>query len=425
MLATFEMCQSCGRLYEHGAACDRCGSGNGQSASGHQFRMAETPPPIRAAEPSLLHAPAPSARELPNDGPTVVARPQAQAATPDSLALAFHGQGGSFFGIHIVNMLLSMVTLGVYYFWGKVKVRRYLYSQSEFHGDRFAYHGTGKELFLGFLRAAVAFGAIWVLLNFGPMLPGGLAVKIASVVLAYCALAVFVPYAIASSRRYRMSRASWRGIRFSFRGAVGDFIRLYVKGTVLSGLTFGIYYPYFVARQQKFLVSHTYFGTARFGFDGEGRELSKIYAAFVALPALAGMLFAIFIPLGAAMEGAGKIMAAAPFVLLPVIALGWFWFQANRQRYLWNHTTFGEARFRATMTGGRLCLLKLGNLFLLVLTLGLAWPWVLVRNVNFTVRHLSLEGPVDLAAIQQEAQSSTAIGEGLDTVMDLDVGFAA
>ena len=66
--------------------------------------------------------------------------------------LRFHGTGGSLYGIHIVNMLLTGLTLGIYYFWGKVKVRNYIFSQSEFEGDRFAYHGTGKELLIGWLR---------------------------------------------------------------------------------------------------------------------------------------------------------------------------------------------------------------------------------------------------------------------------------
>src|SRR5262245_8067703 len=70
---------------------------------------------------------------------------------------SFHGKGGSLFGIIIVNMLLTIATLGIYSFWGKVKVRRYLYNQTEFSGDRFAYHGTGKELFIGFLKAVLVF----------------------------------------------------------------------------------------------------------------------------------------------------------------------------------------------------------------------------------------------------------------------------
>jgi uncharacterized membrane protein YjgN (DUF898 family) len=62
-----------------------------------------------------------------------------------------------------------------------------------------------------------------------------------------------------------------------------------------------------------------------------------------------------------------------------------------------------------------------GNLLLLLSTLGLAWPWVTVRNARFLVRYLALEGTVDLEAIQQEAQVAGVTGEGLAGF--LDVGF--
>ena len=74
---------------------------------------------------------------------------------PNVHRLSFHGSGGSLFGIQIVNLFLTLVTLGIYSFWGRVKVRKYMMSQSDFEGDRFAYHGTGKELLIGWLKAIV------------------------------------------------------------------------------------------------------------------------------------------------------------------------------------------------------------------------------------------------------------------------------
>jgi uncharacterized membrane protein YjgN (DUF898 family) len=109
-----------------------------------------------------------------------------------------------------------------------------------------------------------------------------------------------------------------------------------------------------------------------------------------------------------------------PFTL----GLSWFWFQAKRHRYFWNHTSFATARFRSTVTWGPLFLLRFGNLLLLVLTLSLGWPWVMIRNVNFTFKHVSLEGPLNVDAILQEAQMASATGEGLAGFFDfLDVGF--
>jgi uncharacterized membrane protein YjgN (DUF898 family) len=92
--------------------------------------------------------------------------------------------------------------------------------------------------------------------------------------------------------------------------------------------------------------------------------------------------------------------------------------------YFWSRTTLLAGRFRATITGFSLFRLLLGNLFVIVLTLGLGWPWATVRTMRFWCRNLSLEGAVDLAAIQQEAQPASATGEGLLGLLeaDLDIG---
>src|SRR5689334_20764774 len=81
-------------------------------------------------------------------------------ATPleETRRLYFRGSAGSLFGIQLVNMLLTLCTLGVYMFWAKVRVRRYLWGQTEFEGDRFAYHGTAGELLIGSLKAVAVFG---------------------------------------------------------------------------------------------------------------------------------------------------------------------------------------------------------------------------------------------------------------------------
>jgi uncharacterized membrane protein YjgN (DUF898 family) len=306
----------------------------------------------------------------------------------------FHGSGGALFGIYVVNALLTLVTVGIYYFWARVRVRRYLASQTEFEGDRFAYHGTGKELLIGTAKAGLLFALPFALLNVVPWLEPGWWVASGALVAGYALFAVLIPLAIVGARRYRLSRTSWRGIRFSFRGPALEFVKLFVKGGLLTVVTLGLYYPVFTAHRQAFLVSHSYFGTRRFAFDGRARELFRIYA-------LAFLLW------------------------LPTLGLYYFWFQARKQRYLWNHTAFDAARFRSTVTGGRLLALQLVNALLLVLTLGVAWPWVTARNVRFAFQYLSLVGALDVAGIQQQAQAASATGEGLagflDTGLELDV----
>jgi uncharacterized membrane protein YjgN (DUF898 family) len=310
---------------------------------------------------------------------------------PDATTLrrpVFHGTGGTLFGIHVVNVLLTLVTLGIYYFWAKTKVRQYLSSQTEIEHDRFAYHGNGKELLLGTLKALVVFGLPVLLLNFiRDVLDVPIALKVVAGALSGSLIFVFFPIAIVGARRYRLSRTSWRGIRFSFRGRVWDLVKIFILGSFLTGLTLGLYYPFFLVSRQAFLVSHSYFGSEKFDFSGRGRDL---FGPFV----------------------------VAILLTLPTLALCWVWYLALKRRYFWDHTRFGSARFSCSVTGGALLGLWAVNVLLLVGTLGLAWPWVRVRNINFSFRNLALVGPLDLGRIQQQAQQVGSIGEGLSGFFD-------
>jgi uncharacterized membrane protein YjgN (DUF898 family) len=100
---------------------------------------------------------------------------------------------------------------------------------------------------------------------------------------------IFTPVAMVGSRRYRLSRTSWRGIRFSFRGKARGFIPIFIKGNLLSALTLSLYSPFYLTRRQAFMVSNAYFGNERFGFDGRAGELFRGYVLSFA-PAIATVI---------------------------------------------------------------------------------------------------------------------------------------
>ena len=69
--------------------------------------------------------------------------------------ISFKGNGGEYFTIVIVNWLLTVITLGLYYPWAKARKLQYLYSATEFNKIPFAFHGTGREMFKGFIKAVL------------------------------------------------------------------------------------------------------------------------------------------------------------------------------------------------------------------------------------------------------------------------------
>lgn len=310
-----------------------------------------------------------------------------QGASGAARHLAFHGSGGSLFGIQVVNAFLTLLTLGIFYFWAKVRIRRYVLSETELEGERFAYHGTGRELLLGYLKAVLVLGLPFGLLQILFEMTASPVIRTAIGILVYTGVMLFVPVAMVGARRYRLSRISWRGIRFSFRGRTVEFVKLFVGGSLVTTLTLGLYYPIFDTRRFGFLMANSCYGTQRLAFDGRGRDLFWSYVRTLLLS-------------------------------LPTVGLCWFWFLARKRRYLWDHTAVAAARFRSTVTGGALLRLTVVNALLLLVTLGLAWPWVQVRNIRFALRYLSLVGPLDLGLVRQDAQAASATGEGLAGFLD-------
>ncbi len=413
-------CRKCGLMQMARPTCKSCGAPLASSVPHHGAAPAAAYQPTAASPPRsgpiyMREEAAPMPQEAftgvttiapePTASPTKEPPPYIPQAPPPAMVqegtlypggsdghahgLFFHGTGGSLFGIHIVNMFLTIITLGIYYFWGKTKVRNYLWSQTDFAGDRFAYHGTGKELLIGFTKAVVVFGVpFFGLIILPEFLDIGGALKGGATLLFYSMAMVVVPVAMVGARRYRYSRTSWRGIFFSFRGSAKEFIKIFFSGSLLTAFTLGLYYPYFETKKHGFWASNSYFGNQKFDFQGRGRDIFGSY-------------------------------------LLVYLTLGfyWFWFEAKKQRYFWANTTIGSARFCSTVTGGGLLLLTLGNFLLMIMTLGLGFPWVVVRNAQFICRHLSLEGSLDPTAIEQDAQGATATGEGLSSFLDIDSGF--
>ncbi len=275
--------------------------------------------------------------------------------------LEFHGFAGTLFGIWIVNVFFTLLTLGLYYFWAKVKVRRYILSQTSFAGDRFNYHGTGTELLIGWIKAVVFFGVPFLILRYGPVLIGaGKVVMWMSWILATALLLAFPAFVKVWALRYRLSRTSWRSIRFSFKGRASVYLKLFTRGSLLTALTCGLYYPFYATQKRAFMVSESSFGSERFSFNGEGKELFGVYLeAFKLSASLLGIGALTTYSLFGVTPNRMASLLVIVFVSLFLFGfLPWFFILAQVQRFFWDHTALGGCRFRCTVTAEKLLWLR-------------------------------------------------------------------
>lgn len=352
----------------------------------------------------------------------------------------FHGRVAELYAIFLGNLLGRVVTLGVYHFWAKTRVRRYLWSQMAFAGDRFEYTGTGGELLAGFAKALALLlpvGVAFALLaEAAPVVPA-LAPLVGP--LGYLGITGFGGFARYSARRYRMGRTRWRSIRFRQEGSAVAYGAQVVAFTLIAAGTLGLGYPVMRHHLLGYPLNHARFGTLAFRYQGRAGALFRAFLPYwlaggaVAVATVAAPL-ALLGWLGADPErfagGAGPPPLLAALVPLSVLAgvaalaVLWLAYTAREYRYVAAHTSLGPLGFALRFGGLRLAGLWGSNLAALIASAGLAWPWVAVRTARFLARHLEIRGTLDEEAVRQAAAGAEPTGEGLLEALDVgDLGI--
>lgn len=349
-------------------------------------------------------------------------------------AFEFEGRMRPFVGLVAVNLLLTIVTIGIYRFWAKTRVRRYLWSHTRFGGDPLEYHGSGLELLIGALLAFVLILLpLFALSTFGQaMAAQG---KLLLFGLANIALMGIVLYVIGvglyRSRRYLLSRTSWRGIRGGMEAGGWSFGLVYLKLALAQVATLGLATPYTSVRIWNLLMNDASFGSFAFRSEATSRGL---YPRFLA--ALLGSLMVIggAVALLVSGEIAAALSRPAPgpemirtiLTLYGVMLVAFFGvalimanYQAAFMRRVFEATSLGGLRFGIDVSGGALIRFYLGNAAIVVLTLGLGILVMPFRTWSFYLGRLQTEGALDVDSLMQTSLQGPAQGDGIADAFDL------
>ena len=316
--------------------------------------------------------------------------------TRKNYQLKFEGNGGEYFGILIVNWLLTLITLGIYYPWARAKQLKYTYGVTSIDDNHFSFNGKGKEMFIGMLKFILFIVVPYLLLLLLIFLnPSSVLVMVSGIIVFYCAFIGLLPLAMHGSMRYRMSRTTLRGIRFGYRGNRGTLIKEFVKMFFLTLITLGIYAAWMEMKLRTYMTGNVRYGEVEGRFKGDG-------AHFFVLN----------------LKG----------YLLSLITLGiyMFWWQKDLFAYSINNTSFHkdeqEITMESTMTGGGLFGLQIVNLLITIVTLGFGYAWVEMRTMKFYTENIKIEGDIDLASLTQtEEEYNNAFGEDALDFFDMDI----
>lgn len=315
-----------------------------------------------------------------------------QQDTPNSLK--FNGNGAELLGIMLLNWLLTSITLGIYYPWARVNRLKFFWENTELNDSPFVFHGTGKELFKGFIKVLLFFILFYAGMFYFQFTHNTTMYLLVFGVF-FISLLFIIPLAIHGALRYRLSRTSWRGIHMGYRGDRGQLIMDFIMGYVLVVITLGIYNSWFINKLRTYIIGNMRFGNLKFGYDGNGFDLFLIN--------LKGMVLS-FITLG----------------------IYWFWYQKEWINYYVDHAYITQEdhryRLKGNFKGIDFLVLVLTNLLLVILTLGLATPWVIVRTTNFMIDHIQIPAEVDFNTIAQtEDEFKDAAGDDMIDFLDLGI----
>lgn len=341
-------------------------------------------------------------------------------AAPQPLCLRFIGSGSEYFRIWIINLLLTIVTLGIYSAWAKVRTLQYFYRNTQLAGSSFDYHGSPYAILKG--RAIIFVLA----LAFNLLGHSSSVLGLALLVL----MAAAFPWLLVRSLRFRMANSSYRGLRFAFTGKDAEGYMVFLVWPILSVFSLYLLAPLAHQRFKRYQHRNTRFGTAAFDFSGTPGNFYGIYLRAFGLAILAVVVAGVL----SMLLGVSLVRAPGPAQILGLIVVGVFMYAsllflmpyvlAQLQNVIWNHTTLGAHRFQSQVNAGKLFWIFVSNAMLTVITIGLFTPFARVRTARYKLGSVTMlaAGSLD-TFVAGETTKVSALGDATVDWYDIDIAL--
>lgn len=396
--------------------------------------------------------------------------------------LEFTGSGGEYFRVWIVNVLLTILTLGIYTPWARRRTAQYFYGHTVVAGSPLEFTAQQGRMVKGFIVLVMISIAYQIAVNTG---------QDTAVGVFLLAGALLSPFIWGSAMRFRLGSTRWRGLRLQFTASWREVYKaswpVFAIALVWFGVFFGIQYlapesasalqelaadesgdadlPTMTAgiwgllvmglllsmmcfirleyNYKSLLVLRTQVGAEAGRWKPVYLDFIKVWLATVAvfllfvlgvsvlLGVLAGGTAALFID-DAKDRSFALIMVAIVvgifggiFMLLLTSAPARAYREARMFQLMWDNIGLSQvARFKCQLRTGRFVLLRVKNLFLTLLTLGLYRPFARVSEYRMKAESVTLhvKGSVDqVTSAMVRQQKEGGIGDALADAAGLDL----
>jgi len=317
----------------------------------------------------------------------------------------FSGKGSEYFKIWLVNIILSIITLGIYSAWAKVRRKQYFYGNTTLSGSSFEYLADPVKILKGRLIVVGFFILYSVLSGLLPLVSGIMGL----------AFILILPWLIVRSLVFNARNSALRNVRFGFKGSIMGAAKAFILWPLAATLTLGALFPYVYFRQKKLIVENSFYGRTPFVYTATAREYYRIcFGALI--PILGGIvllvLCAFFLP----------PLSALVFLVLYLYLFAYF--SVKTTNLLFNTSSLSHHRFEAGLQTGEYMMLVFTNSLGIAVTLGLFFPFAKVRTAQYKFQHMVLLASGDLAGfIDDEEQQVSAIAEEVGDFFDMDFGL--
>jgi len=349
----------------------------------------------------------------------------------------FEGSGGEYFGIWFTNIFFTILTLGIYSAWAKVRNLRYFYRHTSVAGASFDYHADPLAILKGRVLAVLLFILYSVLSELHVAIGLG----------SFVVLMIALPWIIVRALKFRFVNTSYRNVRMGFDGDYGGALKEFILFPILVLPTLGLLWPYTRFRQSRYIVNNLRYGTTRFKFEGSwlpwfkaGLPLMLTLVFGLAIPGIyAAIQFSAALSTGEPTEefpegepvfdpdalgsGFGLATGILPIAMLLFYVALPYWIVTTRN-ILFGASSIGPHGFESTMATIKYAVLIVACFFIVAFTFGFGTPFAKVILANYKAETLELSAYGDLGAfVAQEAEDVRAFGEEIGEAFDIDVGL--
>ena len=355
----------------------------------------------------------------------------------EPLNFEFSGKGWEYFKIWIVNILLTILTLGVYSAWAKVRNKQYFYSNTRLAGTAFEYTADPMSILAGRL---IVFGVFLIYLAVEHTFP-------AVALLFPLVIFLAIPWLMVRGNMFNARYSNYRNISFTFANDIKGAVITFIVFGLLVVITAGLAFPFYLYRVHKFVVSNHSYGNLKFSLSSVWKRFYLIYLIALLIPV--GMAVALYFGiklagfdglLGVAQlatQGSVQPLAGLDFATMIALAvvggyafsllmflIVYSYIRTNILNTIWSNVQFGLNSFESNLKYRRMLWLYFSNSLMILLTLGLFTPWAKVRMARYRVKSLQIwaENNInDVIAMQKKDVSAT--GGEMSDFLDVDLAM--